>query len=68
MLLFDYLDDIEFYNKQLWVYEDVQRAKIAQAYMDAANSFLCEALYTFVDCLVDNQGDDDSHSLEVKLG
>jgi hypothetical protein len=55
-VLLNYSEDVEFYQRQLWAYEDFQRAKIARVYKDAAKDFFLEALYTFIDDVIEFTG------------
>jgi uncharacterized protein (DUF2225 family) len=46
---------VEYYVKHAWYYEDIQRAKMANVYQSAARGFVLEALYTFVDAVIEHE-------------
>ena len=54
--MLNHSEDIEFYQRQLWAYEDVQRAKMARVYKDTSKDFVLEAFYTFIDCVIEGEG------------
>jgi hypothetical protein len=53
-------EDIEFYEKQCWAYEDVQRAEMARVYKNTARDLFLEALYTFTDLKMESEGQSSS--------
>jgi len=50
------LEDILHCSNLYWRYEDIQRRRVANDYERASHNFVLEALYTYVDEVLEQQG------------